>query len=735
MIGRAGLGGLVLAMMAFSVAADDGGVIRGGEHLGFSRVVLTVSPTTEWVLETSGNRIVVQFRDREIAFDTSRVFAKMPRTRVLAVRAVTASAGTEVVLELACACRVSTAFVGGRYLAVDVADQAGGETAPASPGADEGQKERDGSAVATAERLLIRQIERAAGQGLVDFSGDESKVEPSLSNRAGDPAAAHSLVMERIRLLEHGEQIEAVTVFDRDQPAGRARTTLPASTCIDDARLDVPSWSNGMPFHRQVAELSQGLVGEFDTPDPDAIGDLAKFYIHFGFGAEAEALIGAFDDAAVEDRPLLIDLARVVDGLPAAAGGPLAYAGPCPGWHGLWLALGGRAPVFRDRSHFAAVQATFEELPVSLRRLVGPGFVERLRTGGRSEEARTILDVVVRNGDAPTDLVRLEAALLAAESGDLDGAARSLTVLAERGHDRSLEALARLALNAHAPIPDRIVLDLRSAVHQHRGTPRELGFRRLVVEALAARGELSEALEETRAAMQALPQDAATFAAVFLTRLGSADPNEVGAAVFAETALAAADLVAVQPARDAARRAIARKLIGLGLPSVALSFIAPALVSDDPAARLIAAEAQLSQMAPQAARDVLGLLGGSTAAELRAGSFALEGRYAVAVSTLTDAGLADQAAAYAWASGDWTNVSTEDPARSAMARYMAARADPSKAPPPSSDPSGLEPSTAFQEPVPDFGRVSLAAARRLTAAGPGIAGFVRTVVPETKAAD
>jgi hypothetical protein len=735
-IARAGLGGLVLAAVAFSVAADDGGVIRGGEHADFSRVVLTVSPTTEWVLETGQNQIAVRFPDRQIDFDASGVFAKMPRTRVLAVRTVAASTGTEIVIELACACGVSTAFVGGRYLAVDVTDRTGSETATAS--LDAAQNERDESAVATAEMLLIRQIERAAGQGLVDVSKDDSIVNPSRSSPAEETAPAHSSATERIRLLDYGEQVDAVTVFDRDGAAGRVRADLPAAACVKDERLDIASWSNGMAFPRQVAALRHSLVGEFDRPDPDAVAALARFYIHFGFGAEAEALIRAFDDAAVEDGSLLIDLARVVDGLPAAAAGPLSYAGPCPGSHGLWLALGGRAPVYRDRSHFAAVQATFEDLPVSLRRLVGPGFAERLRVGGRPEEARTILDVVVRNGDDPTDRVRLEAAFLAVDDGDLDGAARSFAGLAGRGHDRSpeaLEALARLALRAHATIPDRIVLDLRSAALQHRGTPRELGFRRLVVEALAARGELSAALEETRAAMRALPDDSAPVAAAFLARLGSADPDEVGAAVFAETALAAADLLSAQPARAAARRSIARTLIGLGLPNSALSAIAPALVTDDPAARLIAAEAELDRMAPQAARGVLGALEGTTAAKLRAESFALEGRYALAASALAAAGLADQAAAYAWASGDWARVATADPERSAMARYMAARADPSRAPPPASDLSALEPGAAFQQPVPDIGRASLAAARRLTAAGPGIAGLVRTAVPETEGAD
>ena len=72
-----------------------------------------------------------------------------------------------------------------------------------------------------------------------------------------------------------------------------------------------------------------------------------------------------------------------------------------PGRHGLWLALGGAAPTFRDAEAFAAGQAAFEELPTDLRALLGPRFAGRLLDAGHPTEARIIQDTAVRRGTSP----------------------------------------------------------------------------------------------------------------------------------------------------------------------------------------------------------------------------------------------------------------------------------------------------------------------------------------------
>ena len=114
---------LAALALAAPAAAAEGGAIRGGEHDGFTRIVLTVDPTTEWSLETVDGRATLRFPGRQLAFVTDGVYDKIPRTRVEAVSVTPDPSGTLVTVELACDCRVSTSFVGAQYLALDVADR------------------------------------------------------------------------------------------------------------------------------------------------------------------------------------------------------------------------------------------------------------------------------------------------------------------------------------------------------------------------------------------------------------------------------------------------------------------------------------------------------------------------------------------------------------------------------------------------------------------------------------
>jgi hypothetical protein len=741
MIRRALLG--LLLGGAAAPALAEGGPIRGGEHIGFSRVVMTIEPTTEWSLETADGVATIRFPGRRLAFDPADVFVRMPKTRVLAVRSGTDTAGTIVEVDLGCDCRVSASFVGARYLALDIGDRdAARAPAPAIETAA-ARAARETKAVETAEELLIRQIERAAGQGLVLMTGDAEAPAPR-PRTAAKPAddarterlAAPARTPERpavraaptspvgVALLE-SDQVEATTVFDRDSRRARgAAAPEEPEACLSDADVDVASWSNGLGFTGQLPVLRRQLLGEFDAPNAPAVRDLARLYIRFGFGAEARALLAGFGGAeTVAEAPLLGDLARVMDGLPAAEQGPLAFAGSCPGAFGLWLALGGRAPIHHGPAQFAAVQASFEALPVELRLRLGPRFVGRLLDAGWPAEARTIHETTLRAGTEPDSPARLAAARLMAAEGRTAEAARALIALVEAENETAtaaLAALVRLALAGDLSLPDRVMADLRATVLLHRGAEREAELRALLAAALASRAELPEAVEESRLAMAAVPAAADRFAALAVVSIADADPARVGAAAYAETAIGATDLVARLPARDPARRAIARRLVALGLPDPAMAMIAPALVLDDPAARLIAAEAAVRGGTPEAARATLGDLAGTEAAALRARAFARDGRYA-------DALAADGSDAYAWPSGDWQRAlaAAGDPERAALAGYMAGQ--PSETAP---DQAPAAPEAAFRAPLPDLARPSLGAARALLSAGPGIGGFVEGLLDE-----
>ena len=754
---------LALAGAASPVLAAEGGAIRGGEHDGFSRIVMTIEPTTEWSLENGEGAVTIRFPGRTLAFDAAGVFARMPTARISAVSVAREAGGTAVRVTLGCDCRVTHRLRRRTYLALDVADPG---AAPPPPPETAGQRDaRETAVVASAEEVLLRQIERAAGQGIVVMSGPSAAPAPAEASaqvalrHAGEPGPAKTPELEpeprrrpvpavdMAALFHDQKQIEATSVFDRDSARARAGAEpAVADACLPDEALDVASWTNGRPFSAQLAPLRRDLVGEFDAPEPERVIDLTRLYVRFGFGVEARSVLAGFDgDGLPDDGALLADLGRIVDGEPASADGPLAYAGACPGRGALWLALGGRAPAFIDADQFEAVHGAFEELPVDMRRLLGPALVGRLLDARRPAEARVILDTVVRAGAPaePDPAVAIAVGRVLAAEGRTAEAIGALVATADAGGPMATEAMVVMVEAARAagiPVPDRTIVDLRAAALLNRGTSAEPRLRALLAEALAARAELPAAIEETRAAMADMPAAAGTFGSIAVASLGDADPATVGSAAYAETVLGAEDLLVGAPPRDPARRRVATHLIALGLPAPALAILAPALVLDDPAARLIAAEAEIGLGDAAAARAALAGLEGSPAAVLTARSYMIEGRYGDAVAALKAAGLDTEAAAYAWPSGDWASVDGADPERAAMAGYMAGQpgaGQPGAGQPGAAPASAAEPATpeaAFQAPVPSLDRPTLRAARELLSSGPGVSGFIGGVIAQGDAA-
>lgn len=746
--GTLGLAALVAALPAL---AAEGGAIRGGEHDGFTRIVLEVEPTTEWSLETGDGRATLHFPGRGIAFSTAGVFDKIPHIRVTDIDVEAGHGGTTVALSLGCDCRISTSFVGARFLAVDISDRTPPPEAPA-----EARAAHEAQAVAEAEDALVRQIERAADQGIVRFAdgADRPDAAPAAAVAEAEPArplprpGAATRKLTRTALhptaepplgiadLAKQEQISASTVFDLDSlQARQERRPRPVpGACLPDATLDLAAWSDGSPFPDQLARLRSRLVGEFDAPDPQAIRDAARLYVRFGLGAEAEATLSAFPAVAVPDRAVLDDLARVVDDRPAAPDGPLALDVDCPGLHGVWIAAGGAGPVWRDARGFEAVHAAFAEMPAELRATLAPGLVRRLIEEGRLGEARTLYLTTVRPGEAPGPALQLAGARLEAAEGRSAEAVRTMARLARSNTAAiSVDALAdliRVALDAHLAIPEPVATDLATAALQSRGAPRDARLRGLLAETLARRGDLTGALGELRRAIADLPARAPDYRALAVRLIAEADPATIGGAVYADAALGAQDLIAAAPADDPARATIAGRLLELGLPDPALALVSPGLAAGNEAARLVAARAEIARGDGPAAREALGPLASTAAVELRAEAYARSGDYDEAAATLDAAGL--DPAGYAWASGDWARAG-EPPAeadRAAMARYMAARAGEAPAPAPAApaDPAELSPEAAFDAPLPPLERPSLGAARQLLATGGKIGRFVEDTI-------
>jgi len=755
----ASLAALLAALPALAQGEAEGGPIRTGEHGAFTRVVMTIDPSTEWSLESKPGEAVIFFPGRRLEFGLAGVFDRIPRTRVTGIAAQALADGTRVAVALACDCRITASFVGARYLALDVADRDAPEAAPVTAAHDVAPQEsaaarelREAEAVEAAERSLMAQIARAADQGVIELARPHADAPPAprpaaaeadvleAAAKAADAAAGIGAVAqppaaETPAELAMLDQVEAISVYDRDSAALAAARPAPPppEVCIADADLDAGAWTMGAPLSQQTPALMRRAVGEFDRPDAEALRDLARLYVATGFGAEAEALAAGFG-TEFPDRALLVDMGRAIEGRPVDPAGPLAVDAPCPGRHGLWLALGGAAPVFHDAGHFATVEDAFADMPVALRGLVAPLLAGRLLEAGRDAEAALVVATALRPGQPPSDALRIAAARVEAAQGRAREAAAALLPLAESGGPLATEALValvRAALDAGLAIPERTIVDLEAAARIARGRPGEAALRGLIVEALAARGALPEAMAEAIAAGRALPADRARLAALGAAALAAAEPAAVGAAPYAEAALLGGALIPAGPAGDPARRRVAAGLVEVGLPNAAIAALAPALARGDPESLRLLARAELALGDPEAALAALGGLAGPEALTLRAAALARSGDPAAALALLAEAEAEAEARDYAWPSGDWlrARAAAPDAGRAAMAGFMAAQAGLADAPVPA-DGAELTPEAAFAAPLPPLAAPSLGSARRLIEAGAPIGGFIGDLLAE-----
>jgi tetratricopeptide (TPR) repeat protein len=544
------------------------------------------------------------------------------------------------------------------------------------------------------------------------------------------PAAADPA--DPLAALDGERQVIATTVFDRDSSAAvaaRLARQLAPEECLPDTALDVGRWTNGTPLHHQVPELQRLVVGEFDRPNPVAVRDLARLYLRFGFGAEAEDMIESFG-ADFPERALLTDLARVIERRPLAGGGPLSLRTACPGRHGLWLAIAGQPAALADPRLFGTVQTAFEDMPPDLRRLVAPPLVEGLLDNGRVAEAGLMFDIADRAGVAADPDLRLAAARLAAVQGRTpEGEAALAGLIAENAWNatEALQHLVRIRMDRGAEVPQPWLTDLAAAALEQRGAPREWDLRALRAEALARNGALGGALDEVVALRQDLPARAAAAEELAVRLMARADPARTGGAAYAEAILSHERMIGPAPVNDPPRIAIAGRMTDLGLPNAALGLLEPAVDREVAAARLLAARVYVGMGRPDPALALLRALPGDDAGRLRARAHAQRGEYDLALAEMSAAAPAEEALAYAWASGAWDRVAAgaEDPERLAMAAFMQSRGDDvtAAAPPPGLDPAS--PAAAFRAPLPNLESPSLRAARELLDTGRQVGGLVQ----------
>lgn len=667
---------LVFGFIATAAAADPI-VVRSGEHDGFTRLVMAVPAGTRWTLERAGRRAELTLALTDARFDTGQVFDRIPRTRLRDLDRT----GAGLVLHLGCECRVTGFEHDKRFLVIDILDsetdlalppplpavprhayrfptgpaqtQDGSVARPPAGGAV-GLPQTDGplalapsntAAVNASQRRLLEQIGRATQQGLLDLrEPDRAPPQPATaaSGAAGGALPGDIAAPAPDRPASN---VAVLTAADRDMGALRSHPAAQsaASSCLPPEVTDLAAWSDGRPFAAQISGLRATLYSEFDRVQAATAVTLARAYLHFGFGAEARAVLALVPDAP-PGHAALVALSRVVDG-EADDGDIFAGQQGCDGDVAMWSALA--TPIDAAHVNADAVQRALARLPAHLRGQLGPRLAERFTSAGDWRTAKAILRTAARSGDAASaDLVLAEAGVATARHQD-DIAAGKLREVAETGSHRAPQALIAL-VESHWTTRTAIAPDLPDLVAAHALERRrtELGpdLRRAHAVALALAGRFDDAF----AALDDVsrhdgPASLTRTLVPVLTLLGER-ADDVTFLRYALPRLS--DLPA---GRDGPAQSIARRFLDLGFAAQARTALAASAGGPaTPERSILLARTALAQDRPHRALVTLMDLDGAEAERLRAAALFRVGEHRNAAEASMRAQDVDGAARGYW---------------------------------------------------------------------------------------
>ncbi len=676
---RGSIAALILALAA-GPALGDAVPVRSGEHGAFTRLVLAFeSYPAGWQL-ARGARGYELTTGGSHRFDSAAVFERIGRDRIGGLRQ---PGPGRLFIDLDCDCTARGFRFGPSWVVVDIegpADSAWprptaaadaavpdpvlpitlrpelrGEAGldgslaprpapPARPPVPVLEPVTDSARVDAARQMVLEQMQRALSQGLVD-PAPEAPLDPA------DPDAG-ALPPDPDREVDN---VAAETAVDRDRAKPLPDTPAPAP-CTAEAELDLAGWGGTGEAAADIATARRAVMGEFDRPDPVAVRTLARVYIHYGFGAEARAVLAEFAEDDPE-APLLDALAAIMDAGRAPAGNPLQGQLACPGPAALWAVLARPELAPLAPVNAPEIRRHFSALPLAIRRHLGPVLAERLLDAGHDGLAASVRAAIERAGGAETSGLAVMQARFDRERGDADSAAARLdTVVAadDALSPRALIDLVELLVAQDRAVPARLVETAAAYAFERRGTGEGAELKRVELLALAQNGAHNAALDEL-ARVTAGPGDApAAMAALpeILSRMISdAHPADLARGVFAHRDLLTAEIV--PPAQ---RRDLARRLMQAGLAETALALLKDSPDPPDPEDRLLRAEIHLALDNPEAALSALNRLAGARTEAVRSRALARLGRHDTALAAAEQAADAADLSAFAWRAGRWDQV-------------------------------------------------------------------------------
>ncbi|WP_457647666.1 hypothetical protein [Profundibacter sp.] len=680
-------------------------VVRSGEHGDFSRLAFTFQNPVNWKMGRVATGYEIRLQGNNDVIETSGVYRRIARDRI---RSISVSEdNSSIVLTVDCRCYADAFEFRPGLLVVDIKDGLPKQDSPFETAfsADETTKETGdivkesdavtesispkdresepvllsapespvllGGAFALApevrsvksERItmmqseMLRQIGRAAAQGLLEANLTEPSYEPKPSEphesliESSDTqqiVSEEPLAQAHINInIENSVDREIARLLPRETHSGNGEL------CMGGNMVNVTEWGGEDTVWDQISRQRRKLSGEFDKANSVAAEALAKAYIYAGFGAEAVQIIHGFD-IKPETARLLNDMARIVDGLPSLPDGVLQGQTSCDTKVALWAVLALPELSKGTTINRQEVIAAFSELPLHLRRHLGPKLAEKFLEIEDIETATSVRNAIARASGDAGDEFRLMDAHFEQERGHYEAAEQDLEEIANDNNAVSLEALINLLeskAERRSSVSDAILTMAEAYLFEQKTTAEGVRLLRSLTLIYAQSGDLEVALNNLRAVNANTFIDENEKKALWEDVLMAAT-NTASDEVFLKFAFTARKDISKQHISRFTRRLVAQRMLDLGFSTQALEILdAPEPPSDSDS--LIMAKAALLDSRADQVESLLEHVAGDEAVRLRAQAFEMLGHYENAAAAFAEISDHDSQKSAIWRADDW----------------------------------------------------------------------------------
>jgi len=510
------------------------------------------------------------------------------------------------------------------------------------------------------ENALLEQIGRAAAQGLLE--ADISKTEGQISEALDPipaPASPHpgGIGTPHVPHATPTDHVQIQTSIDRSMERGRAVNALTqvGTTCLPDKYFSISHWGKPPSNGADLSLHRASMLGEFDSADSENLQALVRHYLYLTFGAEAAALVRRYE-ADLERPDLLVAIAEIMDHGQARQPDALFDQMGCAGAASLWATLAQPSLRRGDEIDRSGVIKAFSELPLHLRRHLGPILSARFLKIGDTETASVLRDAIARaSGSHGSSFDLLEAELDLAH-GNTGPATEQLEEIIDADAANSPEAILKLIetrVSAGLPIADRIREIVSTLAYEHRGTSMGEALLSAEIRAHAYGADFEAAFQTLNGGQSSghLAENAAATLreeAFHLLAMNGSDPSFLRFTLSSTATLA--------QAQSSLRRAVSDRLLTLGFPTPAREILDTSAMVPELEDRVLFARAALLEGKPEIALGYLSGIPTPVAKSLRAESLSMLRDHDAAASIWRDLEENDARLQEAWRAGDWQQV-------------------------------------------------------------------------------